>query len=103
MAVKDRIRSTVTAYEFACRVPLGMHELMAAVTQELKVLRLKSQVWELCPDGDVMDFMQLSTAVPNFAASLASSSISCPDALTHALPSKAGEELLMLWGNSTLP
>lgn len=93
----------MTAYEFACRVSLGMNELVAAVTQELKVLRLQSKFGEDRPDRDVVDFMQFSAAIPSFAASLANSSISRPNALTHALPSKAGEELFMLWGDSTLP
>ena len=97
------IVSTETAYELASRVSLGMHELMAAATQQLKVSKFGAEFWELSPDGDVMDFVQRVTFPVNATASLASPSISGPDTLTDALPIRASEELLVLAGKATLP
>ena len=93
----------LTAYVTLFRVSLGMHELMAAIAQQDKVLRVESQTGEVRPDSDVMDFVHLPASVVNIAASAASSSISCPDTSTHALPLKRGEEPLVLCGDSTLP
>src|SRR5262245_29792087 len=91
------------AYEGSFSIVSGMYPLMAWTAQQHKVFRIESEVRELCPASDVVDFKCLVASLMYRSASLTRSLISRPDRGTYTLPGDGSPEGTLLFGDPATP